>query len=485
MKILVYNGNVRDSKLEEIANNVKDTLEKAGYALKNDGLIRILDSVNNAERLAEYEMPIPSWYLGQQFVMNQFSQGGLFEFIDHSHKGVNVANFEYVVDDTELFKGVTAHVIGHWYVNENNMILNKYKRDHTRDIQMMRRYREIRAKLISKYGKEGEKALDNITTKALSMPIFDLYPELSAKVKEEDDYYVLREDKPARRVYDVGEFACQNSTKLNRWEKEICSMTLEAYKALFVGMRVHIMHEGFATYLQKKHAIADNSGEQLALIANVVHPYFPQFPYSFGLHLFEHISKHYTNGREIIETSIRSLDDIEWIATYADTQFVKEELNRLSVEIDVSKLSSELEQILTEIGLKKDKESLTNEEMFRRYILFQLFVNLPPRLYIPPRSIGQNRELHLVQEIYPLVAKLLPINSEKALMESDVIKSIAPIFTLNNSQTKKFVSILCDIWGGPVYLHTINENGERITIKASKSGEKLVEEKGWASLGNS
>ncbi len=482
MEIEVYNGNIEDSLLEKIAKGVYNKIESLGYKLNNNCLIKLLDPVNNAERLAEYEMPIPSWYLGQQFVLNQFNQGGLYEFIDHSIKGVNVANYEYVVSDSELFKGVTAHVIGHWYVNENNIILNKFKRDRARDIEIMKRYRKIKSELIKRYGGEGEKALDNIITKALSTAVFDLYPELTARVKEQEDYFSLKQELPAKRIYDIGEFVCSNSPKLNNWEKEICSMTLEVYKPLIVGSRIQIMHEGFATFLQKKHAIMDNSGEQLAFVSDITHPYFAQFPYSFGLHLFEYISRKHANSKEIIDTSIKYLDDVEWIATYADNEFIKEELTKLSEEMNVSELASSLDETLTQLGLKKKDEKISLEDMFRKFILFELFNRLPPRLYIPPRSINNNRELHLVQEIYPLVSKIVNVNSEKELMESDIIKGIAPIFTLNNSKTKGFISILSELWGGPVYLHTIDVDGKKITLVASHSGEKIRIENNWNSL---
>ena len=498
--IIVKDGSLEDERYTKIARDI------AGFALNKLNLsfgnveFRLVDNDTMAEQMALYSDPLPTWYTGQEYVMSRRSLLGvhssLYEMVGHTqYKALNDKVYTVVYlnknDEEHEIRGVIAHVYGHLHANANNFICKQYSQDLGQHAAYRRRYRALE-ELVGR--KEVERVFDLGQTLS---SLVDLYPDF--RVKKEDKYYSKDEKLPDKDEYDVFGFLMK-TTPMREWERETLEMVRDIY-APIREVRVHIMHEGFATFVQEKYALEAAKTDPVMsmkmekLIYDIATPLSEgQLPYAMGFRLFKDIENRWNKGKHGIEFELlpeeekKNFDshenkglekilevmkfgtDWDFLFSFADETFinsyvkeaVEEAEGYMRREMAGEYTPDQIEGILPS-QLEMYRESMDPDEL--RFELLHQTESYMPTLYIPRGGANYKDGVLIKEDLSVLERYVTETDREKRKEELEEIKSgFAPFLTLNNETTYKAVNRISKWINKPVYLKTIDEDGSDITI---------------------
>lgn len=491
MKIIVREGVNENrnwtAKAKEIADYVVNELHLSFGNVE----FRLVNTDELAQGRALYLAPLPTWYLGQTYIEAKEKMGAryesLYEMVGHKYKNT-LENEEYTVvylnkADTEAeIKSVIAHVYGHMHMNYNNYLCKKENGDLIKHAIYRERYSELE-RIISEDGKtDGKKKLEGIFDLAQTLEtLIDLYPETRSEIDNTvKNYYKTTNNLPEETVYDVYKFILDNA-QFNPWEKEVYSMMYDLAQ-LYRMMRTKIMHEGFASFVEKKYALYGEKNQVVATemqlgVDQVANPYEKtQLPYALGIKLFESIEERGNKGRfglrysilseekkrefddksgkglEKILDALRFSDDIGFISAYADDIFLKDYIDILKKrfpedyapktkeEFDYMEWVSELTPRILKLELLIGREAA----------LPSLEIPKGGARYVGPLGVGLLLEQNL---------SFLKRYIDSGELSKEETDNLWGHFTLLNHSTADSLNRLVKIWGRPVYIKTVDNLG--------------------------
>ncbi|EEZ93287.1 MAG: hypothetical protein BJBARM4_0043 [Candidatus Parvarchaeum acidiphilum ARMAN-4] len=498
IKIVAKHGSKIDQRYTQEARKIADFMvNKLGLSFGNVEF-ELLDNEEFAERVALYVKPLPSWEAGQEKLveenMMKYRQGVLYEMVGYKFYNPIEKN-EYTKvyinqnDTYEEVLSVMAHVYGHLHIEYNNKLKkiinsNPEKHDFYRS-----RYREMETRLGIK---TVEKAYDYAQTLS---GLIDIFPDFHKKKTKE--YYSKDDSYPEEDTYDIYKFTLDN-VRFNPWEKELFEMVYEINQ-IMKGVRIKILHEGFATFVQDKYAdeVAKyNPGSAFKMknlilgVADVLSP--AQLPYYLGFRLFKDIEKRWDEGKhgilynllsdeekslylkkenkglsEILEI-VKSYTDWEFIFSYADSNFfkalVKEIEEKKNMLID-RMYGDKYPDFIVDMIKKANNEDL--DPNILRFKLLLETENYGPILYVPKGTFNGSK-LTLRQDLSFLKRYVGELSEEqKGQFEEEANQ----MFSLYNKDTINSLHRLSHLWRIPVVLQTMDSSGKSLTL--TSDGEKF------------
>lgn len=491
MKIIVKEGLNDNEYYTKVANDIADYVVKELKLSFGNVEFRLVNNDEFAKSIALHENPFPTWYTGQTYLATKERMNAryevLYEMVGHKYKNT-LENEDYTVvyinksDSEEEIRSVIAHVYGHMHMNYNNYVCKNLSADLVKYGAYRERYAELET-IISDNGKvNGKKKLEEIFDMAQTLETLrDFYSETRSTLDQElKDYYKINNVLPDKTEYDVYKFLIQNA-KLNPWEKEVYEMMYDVAQ-IYKKARVKIMHEGFASFVEKKYALYGEKDPVMAAkmqlsLDDVANPYYrPQLPYALGLRLFENIEERGNKGRfgvhyellseekkkeyddksgkgiEKILDSIRFLDDIDFIEAYADDFFLK---NYITI----------LKDRFPEDHIPRTREEFQYmqwvSELEPRTLRLELILGIEhyfPKLQILKGEANYNGQmgpgLMLDQDL-----SYIQRHVDFGELTKEETDSMWQGLTLLNHNTANSLVRLSKMWGKPVYIRTVDPSG--------------------------
>ena len=506
MKIVVKEGVNENSHWTKVAREIADYTVNELHLSFGNVEFRLVSNDGLAAASALYASPFPTWYTGQNYVLRRERMGAryesLYEMVGHVYKNIS-DNEEYTVvyinkaDEDFQIKSVMAHVYGHMHMDYNNYICKGERVDLAREAAFRERYLELEKILNEGGAVDGKAELQNHfdTSQTLEM-LIDLYPESRTEADNSfKNYYKTTDALPEERVYDVYKFLLENAS-MNPWEKEFYSMTYEAAR-LYRTAIVKIMHEGFATFVQKKYALYGEkdpvtSTKMQLFIDNVATPSnMAQLPYAFGLKLFERIEERGNKGQfgfgydllstdskrayndksgkglEKVLDSLRFSDDLGFLNSYADDLFLADyvELLKRSIPEDFEP------QTEKDAEFKDWVDNLTTEGL--KFMLQVRLERSIPRIELPKNGTGFiggfGRGL-LLEHDTSFIDRCM---NSYTVSDGDKIM-LSKLMTLDNHSTGESLNRLSRMWKHPVYIKTIDADGDPCVIGSNGTSFKTM-----------
>ncbi len=493
-------------KAREIAKFMR---EKLGLSFDN-AEFRLVNNDDMAESMATYGDPLPTWATGQNYIISRTEMMdlhySLYEMVGHYTYDSFSNGRKFIVyinksDREHEILGVIAHVYGHLHMDKNNFVCADNLSDLSKHSALRRRYRKLEELVGSK---EVERVFDLGQTLA---GLIDLYP--TSRTEKKQEYYSTDKDSPGHDEYDVFDFVLKNVTMLP-WEREVLEMVKDIYST-YRTVRVKIMHEGFASFVQEKYAEEVSKTdidtglkmhELLYAIANPLND--SQMPYAFGLRLFKDIEKRWNEGKhglvysqlprqdrleyktdekrgmEKVLDITRSCSDWDFIFKYCDEDFMdkytKETLDMLEVELrrEAVERDEKYEKSWWYKWIMRYTRERTDPEELKLELLTRT-ESYSPTVYIPKGGFNNQEGLTLKQDLSVLDRYVNSTDPDKREEELAEVKArFAEQLTVTNGFTYAALSRVSNFIKLPVRLQTIDEEGNDITIVAD--GEDVYAE---------
>ena len=502
MEIVVKDGAFENEHYTKKARELADFVTGKLKLSFDDVEFRLVDNDTLAEEIALYEDPLPTWYTGQEYIRARRELLGLhaslYEMVGHTQTDQITEKTRTIVylnkSDTEAeILSVISHVYGHLHVQKNNFVAKGSTQNLSKHNYYRRRYRALEEIVGSK------EVADVYDTAQTLSSLIDLYPDF--RPDEKETYYEKSTAVPMKNTYNVFDFMMEQAN-MPDWQREVFGIVRDIY-SLMKTARIKIIHEGFATFVEEKCALElgrEDPKLGLTLIDHLRSVADPlneaQLPYALGWRVLKDVESRWNEGKHGLEYEMLSReeklaykkdegkgidkvlqvvemdDDWNFLFSYAKKDFLEKYLqetldtleNIYSTQMDKEEREDMLPNILQMFAESHDPDEL-------RFELLHRSESYLPSIYVPAGGFnylpkyGRMRGVLLKEDLSLLNRYVKSSDEEKKEEELEEVKErFAPFVTLNNDNTYRAMHRIAKLVKRPVYLETINEDGQGLLL---------------------